>query len=119
VTFEVTGALANGIFQVAGAGLRIWAAEDVDEVLAAQGLWRELPAAEGLPVAGKGGLENGPRVEFGFNSRGKEFDGLLDVAESAGEQRRGMRTDLISILWTVSPFQGRIAAQDGFKGEAQ
>jgi hypothetical protein len=37
------------------------------------------------------------------------------VAESAGEQRRGMRTDLISILWTVSPLQGRIAAQTVLK----
>jgi hypothetical protein len=78
----VAGAFTQGIFKVEKTSLREAAAEDVDEVLAAEGLRHEFPALARFGVAGECGFDHRRRVEFGLHGFGHVFDGLLKPAEA-------------------------------------
>jgi hypothetical protein len=76
--------IQDGPLNVKGARFRIGAAEDEDQVLPAERLRHEVPAAAGLLAVGKGGFERRRRVELGLLGGGEEFDGLLKPEKAGG-----------------------------------
>ena len=78
----VLGGFAQGIFKMKKTSFREAAAEDIDEVLASQGLRHEFPALSGLGVAGEGGLHQTRRVELGFHGFHQVFSGVLRAAQA-------------------------------------
>jgi len=69
-------------FKIAGTGFWEAAAEDGDEVLAAERLRHELPALTRFGVARESGFDQRRRIEFGFHGFRQEFDGLLSAAQA-------------------------------------
>jgi hypothetical protein len=72
----------HGIFKMEKTRLREAAAEDIDEVLAAERLRHEFPSLVGLGIAGEGNFHQRRRVELGFHGGGEELDGLIQAAEA-------------------------------------
>lgn len=79
---DVWDGFTQGIFKMEKPSLREAAAEDVDEVLAPEGLRHEFPSLAGFGVAAEGSLHHRRRIEFGFHGFGQEFDGLLEPAKA-------------------------------------
>jgi hypothetical protein len=78
----VLGALKQGVLKPSSAGFREAAAEDGDEVLAAEGLRHEFPALAGFGVAAKGSFHQRRRVELGFHGFHQIFSGMLGAAKA-------------------------------------
>ena len=78
----VLGGFAQGIFKMKKTSFREAAAEDIDEVLASQGLRHEFPSLAGLGVASEGGFHQRWRVELGLHGFHKVFSGVLCAAQA-------------------------------------
>jgi hypothetical protein len=78
----VAGALTQGIFKVKKTSLREAAAEDVDEVLAAERLRHEFPSLAGLGVAADCSCHQRRRVELGFHGFHQVFSGVLGATQA-------------------------------------
>ena len=82
MSVSVLGGIQDGSFDVEGAGFRIAAAENEDQVLAAERLRHELPSLAGLGVAGEGSFHQRRRVELGFHGFHQVFSGVLRAAQA-------------------------------------
>lgn len=82
VSVGVLGALEDRVLKPAGAGFREAAAEDGDEVLAAERLRHEFPSLACLGVAAECGFHERRRVELGFHGFHQVFSGVLGAAEA-------------------------------------
>lgn len=78
----VLGALTQGIFKVEKASVGEAAAEDVDEVLASEGLRHQFPSLAGFGVTDKGSLHHRRRIKFGFHGFHQVFSGMLGATQA-------------------------------------
>jgi hypothetical protein len=78
----VLDGFTHSVFKVEKTSLRIATAEDVDEVLAAEGLRHEFPSLAGFSVAAEGSLHQWRRVELGFHGFHQIFSGMLRAAHA-------------------------------------
>ena len=82
VSVGVLGGVEDGSLDVEGAGFRIAAAEDEDQVLPAERLRHEFPSLAGLGIAGEGGFHQRRWVELGFHGFHQVFSGVLGTAQA-------------------------------------
>lgn len=82
VCVGVLGGFEQGVGKIGGAGVREAAAENGDEVLAAELLRHELPSLAGLGVAAECSFHQRRWVEFGFHGFHQVFSGVLCTAKA-------------------------------------
>jgi hypothetical protein len=78
----VLGGITQGIFKMEKTSLRVAAAEDIDEVLASEGLRHHCPSLAGFGIAAESSLHQRRRVEFGFHGFHQIFSGVLGAAQA-------------------------------------